>query len=74
MSETITIQIPRKTKEKLKKYDVNISEVVLKALEKCLCEIEKKDLQEKLERLKQFDYKINPELLAKLVREDRESH
>lgn len=74
MSDVITIRVPRKTKEKLKKYNVNVSEAVRKALEQCLNEIEQKDLEEKLDNIKQFGDKIDPELLAKLIREDREAH
>jgi predicted DNA-binding protein len=74
MSDVITIRVPHKTKEKLKKYNINVSEMVRKALEKCLNEIEQKDLEEKLDRVKQLGDKIDPELLAKLIREDREAH
>jgi mRNA-degrading endonuclease RelE of RelBE toxin-antitoxin system len=71
----ITIRVPRKVKEKLKKYNVNVSETVRKALDKCLEELERKDLEEKLEQVKEhIGDKIDPELLAKLVREDRETH
>jgi mRNA-degrading endonuclease RelE of RelBE toxin-antitoxin system len=71
----ITIRVPRKVKEKLKKYNVNVSETVRKVLDKCLEELERKDLEEKLEQVKEhIGDKIDPELLAKLVREDRETH
>jgi post-segregation antitoxin (ccd killing protein) len=74
MSEVITIRVPRKTKEKLKKYNVNVSATVRKALEECLNEIEQKDLEEKLEHAKLLGDKIDPKLFAKLIREDREAH
>jgi mRNA-degrading endonuclease RelE of RelBE toxin-antitoxin system len=71
----ITIRVPRKVKEKLKKYNVNVSETVRKVLDKYLEELERKDLEEKLEQVKEhIGDKIDPELLAKLVREDREAH
>jgi mRNA-degrading endonuclease RelE of RelBE toxin-antitoxin system len=71
----ITIRVPRKVKEKLKKYNVNVSETVRKALDKYLEELERKDLEEKLEQVKEhIGDKIDPELFAKLVREDRETH
>ena len=71
----ITIRVPRKVKEKLKKYNVNISETVRKVLDKYLEELERKDIEEKLEQVKEhIGDKIDPELLAKLVREDRETH
>jgi post-segregation antitoxin (ccd killing protein) len=74
MSDVITIRIPRKTKEKLRKYNINVSETVRKALEDCLNEVEQKDLEERLDHAKRFSEKIDFELLTKLIREDRESH
>jgi predicted DNA-binding protein len=74
MSDVITIRIPRKTKEKLKKYNINVSETVRKALEDRLNEVEQKDLEARLDRVKRFGEKIDFELLTKLIREDRESH
>jgi post-segregation antitoxin (ccd killing protein) len=70
----ITIRVPKKVKEKLKKYNVNISETVRKVLDKCLEELEQKDLKEKLEQAKCIGNKIDPESIAKLIREDREAH
>jgi len=71
----ITIRVPKEVKEKLEKYNVNISETVRKLLDKYLVELEMKDLGERLERLKdRLGSKIDPKLVAKLVREDREAH
>jgi len=71
----ITIRVPRTVKEKLKKYNVNVSQTVRKVLDERLEELERKDLEEKLEKVKEhIGDKLNPELLAKLVREDRETH
>ncbi len=74
MSEVITIRVPRKTKEKLRKYNINISETVRKALDDCLNELERKDLEEKLEHAKCLGEKIDFELVTKIIREDREMH
>jgi len=74
MSDVITVRIQRKTKEKRKKYDINVSATVRKALEDHLNEVEQKDLDERLARAKRFGEKIDFELLTKLIREDRESH
>lgn len=72
---TITVRVPQKIKEKLKKYNVDVSGTVRKALDECLEGLERKDLEEKLEQIKQkTGNKINPELLAKLIREEREIH
>ncbi|MEM2569972.1 MAG: hypothetical protein QXT67_08590 [Candidatus Bathyarchaeia archaeon] len=70
----ITIRVAKEIKEKLEKYNVNISETVRKLLDKYLVELELKDLGERLERLKErLNNKIDPKLVAKLVREDREA-
>jgi hypothetical protein len=71
----ITIRVAKEIKEKLEKYNVNISETVRKLLDKYLVELELKDLEERLERLRErLGNKIDPKLIAKLVREDREVH
>ena len=65
----------KEVKEKLKKYNVNVSETVRKALDERLEELEQKDLENKLEHAKKcLGGKMNPEQLAKLIREDRETH
>jgi hypothetical protein len=69
----ITIRVAREIKEKLEKYNVNISETLRKLLTKYLIELEMKNLAERLELLKKrLSNKIDPKLAAKLVREDRE--
>ncbi|MEM2995772.1 MAG: hypothetical protein QXI91_07185, partial [Candidatus Bathyarchaeia archaeon] len=71
----ITIRVAREIKEKLEKYNVNVSETVRKLLEKYLVELELRDLGERLDRLKErLGSRIDPKLVAKLVREDREAH
>ncbi|MEM3427862.1 MAG: hypothetical protein QW212_06265 [Nitrososphaerales archaeon] len=71
----ITIRVAREIKEKLEKYNVNVSETVRKLLEKYLVELELRDLGERLDRLKErLGRRIDPKLVAKLVREDREAH
>jgi ActR/RegA family two-component response regulator len=70
----ITVRVPRKIKKTLEKYNVNISETVRKLLEKYLEELERRELSGRLERLKaRFGGKVQPRLIAKLVREDREA-
>ena len=71
----ITTRVAKEIKEKLEKYNVNISETVRKLLDKYLVELELRDLGERLERLRErLSNKIDPKLIAKLVREDREAH
>jgi len=70
----ITIRVARELKEKLEKYNVNVSETVRKLLDKYLLELEFKNLAERLEALRErLHDKIDPKLVAKLVREDRET-
>jgi hypothetical protein len=69
----ITIRVAREIKEKLEKYNVNVSETVRKLLDKYLVELELRDLSERLELLRErLNGKIDPKIVAKLVREDRE--
>jgi len=69
----ITIRVAKEIKEKLEKYNVNVSETVRKLLEKHLVELELRSLAEKLEILRErLGGKIDPKLVARLVREDRE--
>ncbi len=71
----ITIRVAKEIKEKLEKYNVNISGTVRKLLDKYLVELELRDLGERLERLRErLSNKMDPKLIAKLVREDREAH
>ena len=69
----ITIRVSREIKEKLEKYNIKVSETLRKLLEKYLVELELKNLAERLESLKErLNNRIDPKLVARLVREDRE--
>jgi hypothetical protein len=71
----ITVRVSREVKEKLEKYNVNISETVRKLLDKYLVELELMDLGERLEMIRErLRDKIDPKLVANLVREDRGVH
>jgi len=66
--------VPRKIKKTLEKYNVNISEAVRNLLERYLEELERRELSRRLETLKnRLGGKIQPKLVVKLVREDREA-
>lgn len=70
----ITVRVPKEIKEKLEKHDVNISETVRKLLYEYLSELEMKNLAERLELIREhLNGKIDPEQVARLVREDREA-
>ena len=69
----ITIRVPEEVKEKLEKYNVNVSETVRRLLDRYLSELESRDLAEKLETLRdRLGDVIDPKLVAELVREDRD--
>ena len=71
----ITVRVPKEIKEKLEKYNVNVSETVRKFLSEYVSELEMRDLAERLEILrKRLGDKISPELIADLIRQDRGSH
>ncbi len=60
-------------KKKLEKHKLNVSETVRELLEKYLEDLETRDLEEKLDKLQaEFCGKIDPQLVAQLIREDRE--
>jgi predicted DNA-binding protein len=70
---TISVRVASEVKEKLEKYNINLSETVRELLIRYLEELESKDLAERLESLKdRIGGKIDPKQVAKLVREDRE--
>jgi len=72
VSVVISVRIPKELKEKLEELDINVSEVVREFLKEYVEEIEIKRLEEKLRRLRlHLSGKIDPTIVAKLVREDR---
>lgn len=69
----ITIRVPEEVKEKLERYNVNVSETVRRLLDRYLSELESRDLAERLETLRdRLGDVIDPKLVAELVREDRD--
>jgi len=69
----ITVRVPEEVKEKLEKYNVNVSEAVRSLLDRYLSELESKDLAERLEMLRdRMGGVIDPNVVAELVREDRD--
>lgn len=71
---TISVRIPKKLKERLEKQSVNLSETMRKLLKDYVERLEKQNLAERLENLKErIGGKVDPQLIARLVREDREA-
>ena len=70
----ISVRIPSELKEKLERYGVSVSETVRVLLKRHMEELELRDLAERLEGLKKrMGGRVDPELVARLVREDREA-
>jgi len=68
---TVSVKVKRELWEKLKKYNINISEVIMEALEKKVREEEAKRL---IREYNDFMGKFKPikeNLSAKIIREDR---
>ena len=71
---TISVRVPRELKEKLEKQSLSISEIVRKLLEDYVERLERQNLAERLEDLKErIGSKIDSQLIASLVRKDREA-
>lgn len=70
----ITVRLPREVKRRLERRRVNVSETVRALLEQYVRQLELGDLAAKLDMLmERVGPKIDPELIARLVREDREA-
>ena len=73
--DVVTVRLPEDVKKKLRRYNVNVSEVVRSLLDKHILELEQKELADRLESLKErLGGRLDPELIARIVREDREAH
>jgi predicted DNA-binding protein len=69
----ITVRVAKEIKQKLERHKVNISETVRDLLEKYVAELETRNLAQELEHLRErVSSKIDPQIVAQLVREDRE--
>jgi len=71
----VTVRVPEDVRKKLRRYNVNVSEVVRSLLDKHILELEQKELADRLESLQErLAGRLDPALVAKMVREDREAH
>ncbi len=69
----ISVRIPKELKEKLEELNVNVSELVRELLEKYVEEVEVKNLEDRLRKLRlRLAGRVSPTLIAKLVHEDRD--
>ena len=71
-STVIHVRVPRELKERLERLNVDVSDVVRELLERYVEEAEERTLEERLRRLRlRLAGRIDPETIARLVREDR---
>ena len=74
MSVTISVRIPKEFKEEIKKYGINISHVVRKALEEELRKKKIEEAKEAAKRLGVFFSKIPEEDIVKCIKISRKSY
>jgi len=72
-STVLGIRIPKRLKEELERLKINYSEEVRKYLEKRVREEKMKMLLEEIEKVRSKTKKIDENLSAKIIREDRDS-
>ncbi len=68
---TVSARIRRETYEKLKKYGVNISGVIRKALEEEVRRLEEGEVKEALRKVQEILKKIPPEEIVEAIRSSR---
>ena len=72
MSEIVTVRIDKKTKEKLRKHRINVSETVRAALQREIQKKEKVELSEALREAGKILRKIPEDDIVKSIRESRD--
>ncbi len=72
MSVLITARIPKELKEELKKYSINISQVVRKALEEAVYKKKLEELGRYQEIARRMLMRIGKDRIAKVIREIRD--
>jgi len=72
MSVLITARIPKELKEELKKYGINISQVVRKALEEAVYKKKLEELRRYQEITRKMLMRIGKDQIAKVIREIRD--
>ena len=69
---TISVKIPKKLYDMLKKYNIEPDPIIREALEKAVRLCIAKELEERVRRLGSYSREISDDEIAKLIREDRE--
>ncbi len=71
-SSTISAKIPLELRKKLKKYKINVSELIQNAVEEVVHKKEIEELQAHLSSMQQILTKLPPATIINLIREDRD--
>jgi post-segregation antitoxin (ccd killing protein) len=74
MSAIVSVRIPKELKDEIKKYGINISHVVRKALEEELRKKKIEEAKEAAKRLGEFFSKISEEDIVKCIKKSRKSY
>jgi antitoxin CcdA len=75
MSEVITAKVPRELREKARKYHIEISGLMRKALEAEVSRAEEQELKKELRRVAaSLKGKVTERDIARAVRESRDEH
>lgn len=69
----VSVRIPKEIKEKMKKYDVNWSEEIRRAIAERISEIERMKAAEEISKMIERLPRAEAGFSAKSVREDRDS-
>jgi antitoxin CcdA len=72
MSEVVTIRIDKRTKEKIRKHKINVSETVRTALRTEIQKREEKELGESLREAGEILRKIPEDDIVKAIRQSRD--
>jgi post-segregation antitoxin (ccd killing protein) len=68
---TVSTKVKKEILEKARKYNINISEVLRKALEQEIARREEEEARKSTERISK-ELRLSEEEVARLIREDRE--
>ncbi len=70
----LTVRVPEMLKEEVKRYKINVSEVIRRALEEEIRRKKLEELRRKLTEVSEFLRAIPREEWVRLIREGREEH
>ncbi len=72
MQEVISIRVPKRLKEKMRKYDFNWKEYLIEAIEDKLRQLESEDVLREIDKMNE---KLAPSTTPswKMIREDRDN-